>query len=205
MHPMEVEEFINDVASISRTSHVNVVALSGFAYMLKKRALISEFIPNESLERYIHGEDESMAKTNGHLGWGKLYQIAFKIERGLEYLQRRCSMRILHFDIKPHSILLDEDFCPKISDFDMAKLCTRKESVASMLEASGTIGYIAPEVISRNFGGISHKSNVYIYRTILLEIVGGRKNISVAVTYASKIHFLHWVYQHMVLDKDLKL
>ncbi|KAL3500514.1 hypothetical protein ACH5RR_039607 [Cinchona calisaya] len=199
------EEFINEVASISRTSHVNVVSLLGFCLDAQRRALIYEFMPNGSLERYIHGKGETTSKTNNHLGWEKLYDIALGIARGLEYLHKGCSMRILHFDIKPHNILLDEDFCPKISDFGLAKLCTRKESVVSMLEPRGTIGYIAPEVTSRNFGSVSHKSDVYSYGMMLLEMAGGRKNVSVEVTNASEIYFPHWVYQHILLDKDFKL
>nr|DAD35414.1 TPA_asm: hypothetical protein HUJ06_006054 [Nelumbo nucifera] len=96
------EEFINEVASISRTSHVN-----------QKRALIYEFMPNGSLEKFIYGSKSLI--MNPHLGWERLYQIAIGIARGLEYLHRGCNTRILHFDIKPHNILLDQDFCPKIS------------------------------------------------------------------------------------------
>ncbi|PPR91944.1 hypothetical protein GOBAR_AA28742 [Gossypium barbadense] len=103
-----------------------------------------------------------------------LYKIAVGIARGLEYLHRRCKTRILHFDIKPHNILLDDDFCPKISDFGLAKLCPGKESVISMTGCRGTIGYIAPEVYSRNFGRVLYKSDVYSYGMMVLEMVGGK-------------------------------
>ncbi|KAH7841742.1 hypothetical protein Vadar_033702 [Vaccinium darrowii] len=131
--------------------------------------------------------------------------IAVGIARGLEYLHRGCNTRILHFDIKPHNILLDEDFCPKISDFGLAKLCPQKESIISLLGARGTAGYIAPEVFSRNFGGVSHKSDVYSYGMMVLEIVGGRKNISVGVDHTSEIYFPHWVYKRLELDEELEL
>ncbi|OEL36304.1 LEAF RUST 10 DISEASE-RESISTANCE LOCUS RECEPTOR-LIKE PROTEIN KINASE-like 2.1 [Dichanthelium oligosanthes] len=49
--------------------------------------------------------------------------IAIGIARGLEYLHHTCNTRIVHFDIKPQNILLDQDFCPKIADFGLAKLC----------------------------------------------------------------------------------
>ncbi|XP_060179486.1 LEAF RUST 10 DISEASE-RESISTANCE LOCUS RECEPTOR-LIKE PROTEIN KINASE-like 2.1 [Lycium barbarum] len=192
------EEFINEVASITQTSHVNVVSLLGYCLDGRKRALIYDFMPNGSLEKYIYG-DGSL------LGLQKLYQIAVGIAKGLEYLHRGCNTRILHFDIKPHNILLDEEFCPKISDFGLAKLCTRKESVISMLGARGTIGYIAPEVISRSFGGVSHKSDVYSYGMMVLEMVGGRKNVNEKVSHASEIYFPYWAYQHVQLDDDLKL
>ena len=79
----------------------------------------------------------------------------------------------MHFDIKSHNILLDEKFYLKISDFGLAKICPREESIISMLGAKGTIGYIAPKLFCRNFGGISHKSDVYSYGMMVLEMVGG--------------------------------
>ncbi|KAF9591597.1 hypothetical protein IFM89_004826 [Coptis chinensis] len=197
------EEFINEVASISRTSHVNIVNLLGYCFEGSKRALVYEYMSNGSLEKYIYVEKPP--ESYSHLRWETLHQIAVGIARGLEYLHRGCNTRILHFDIKPHNILLDEEFCPKISDFGLAKLCTRKESIISMLGGRGTAGYIAPEVFSRNFGGISHKSDVYSYGMMILEMVGARKNIDVAVDHTSEIYFPSWIYKRIELDEDLGL
>nr|GMN71122.1 hypothetical protein TIFTF001_053351 [Ficus carica]GMN71128.1 hypothetical protein TIFTF001_053353 [Ficus carica] len=198
------QEFINEVATISRTSHVNVVTLLGFCFERDKRALIYEFMPNGSLEKYIF--DENAAETSHRLNWETNYQISLGIARGLEYLHSGCNTRILHFDIKPHNILLDVEFVPKISDFGLAKICKRKESViSSTMGPRGTAGYIAPEVFSRNFGGISNKSDVYSYGMMILEMVGGRKNINVRVDNTSEIYFPHWVYKRLELDEELQL
>ncbi|XP_027152916.1 rust resistance kinase Lr10-like isoform X2 [Coffea eugenioides] len=188
------EEFINEVASISRTSHINVVTLLGFCFQGRKRALVYEFMPNGSLEKFIYG---GKSLTNCQLGWQILYKIAVGIARGLEYLHRGCNTRILHFDIKPHNILLDENLCPKISDFGLAKLCLQKESIVSILGARGTVGYIAPEVFCKNIGGVSHKSDVYSYGMMVFEMVGGRKNIDVGVDHSSEIYFPHWIYARL--------
>ncbi|TKY44730.1 Receptor protein kinase [Spatholobus suberectus] len=188
------DDFINEVASISRTSHVNIVTLLGFCLEGRKKALIYEFMPNGSLDKFIY--NKGLATTQS-LSWENLWQIAVEIARGLEYLHRGCNTRILHFDIKPHNILLDENFCPKISDFGLAKLCPRKESIISMSDARGTIGYVAPEVWNRHFGGISYKSDVYSYGMMLLEMVGGRKNINVEANHTSEIYFPHWVYNRL--------
>ncbi|XP_044477121.1 PR5-like receptor kinase isoform X2 [Mangifera indica] len=197
------QEFINEVASISRTSHVNVVRLLGFCLEGNKRALIYEFMVNGSLEKFIYNEKNLQASQC--LGWEKMYEIAIGIARGLEYLHRACSTRILYFDIKPHNILLDENLCPKISDFGLAKLCLNKESTVSMLVARGTIGYIAPEVFNRNFGEVSHKSDVYSYGTMILEMVGGRKSQDVEGNlHSSEMYFPHWIYKHVEQGKELK-
>jgi serine/threonine protein kinase len=131
------EEFINEVASISRTAHVNIVTLLGFCYERTKKALIYEFMPNGSLDKFIYDKGPPIT-TNHHLDSNTMFQIAVGIARGLEYLHRGCNTRILHFDIKPHNILLDEDLHPKISDFGLAKLCKTKESIVSMTGMRGT-------------------------------------------------------------------
>ncbi|CAJ1951977.1 unnamed protein product [Sphenostylis stenocarpa] len=195
------EEFINEVASISRTSHVNVVNLLGFCLKGRKRALIYEFMPNGSLDKFIYREGH---ETLSPLSWDIIYQIAKDIARGLEYLHKGCNTRIFHFDIKPHNILLDENFCAKISDFGLAKLCPRNESIISLSDARGTMGYVAPEMWSRNFGGVSHKSDVYSYGMMLLEMVGGRKNINAEASHTSEIYFPHWAYNQLELDNDLR-
>ncbi|ESR55847.1 hypothetical protein CICLE_v10019355mg [Citrus x clementina] len=198
-----VQEFVNEVASISRTSHVNVVTLLGFCLEGSKRALVYEYMPNGSLEKFIHNGDTS--KAHQHLGWEKFYHIAIETARGLEYLHRGCNTRILHLDIKPHNILLDEEFCPKISDFGLAKLCPPKESNVSLFEARGTIGYVAPEVLSRSFGEVSHKSDVYSYGMMILEMVGCKNNPDAGVDETSDIYFPHWIYKHVEQGKVFKL
>ncbi|KAK4768150.1 hypothetical protein SAY87_003291 [Trapa incisa] len=189
------EEFINEVASISRTSHINIVTLLGFCYEGNKRALIYEFMTNGSLDKFLRC-DENVSKEGIGLTWDMLYQIAVGIAKGVEYLHRGCSTRILHFDIKPQNILLDDTFCPKISNFGLSKLCLKRESIVSMMVARGTIGYIAPEVFSRNFGEVSYKSDVYSYGMMLMEMVGGRnKNPNDEVDRSSEVCFYDQVYR----------
>ncbi|KAJ7000252.1 hypothetical protein NC653_010894 [Populus alba x Populus x berolinensis] len=197
------EEFVNEVSSISQTSHVNIVTLLGFCFEGSKRALIYEFMSKGSLDKHIY--EENLSKADRQLGWETLYQIAAGIARGLEYLHRGCNTRILHFDIKPHNILLDENFCPKISDFGLAKICPKKESIVSMMGARGTIGYIAPEVFCRNFGGVSQKSDVYSYGMLVLEMIGGRKNFCVGAGNTSEIYFPYWIHKRLELGEELGL
>jgi serine/threonine protein kinase len=193
------EEFVNEVMSIGRTSHINIVSLYGFCLEGPKRALIYEYMPNGSLDKYIYLENPKAI-----LGWDNLYTIAIGIARGLEYLHHSCNTRIVHFDIKPQNILLDQDFNPKIADFGLAKFCRSKESKLSMTGARGTIGFIAPEVHSRTFGVVSTKSDVYSYGMMLLEMVGGRKNVKSLAQESSEKYFPHWIYDHFGQDGGLQ-
>ena len=124
------QDFINEVISITTTSHVNIVTFLGFCYERNKRALIYEYMPKGSLDKYICHKGQQKDKIE--LSWMTLYNIIVGVARGLEYLHRGCNTRILHFDIKPHNILLDDEFCPKISDFGLSKQWKTKESHVSM-------------------------------------------------------------------------
>ncbi|XVF79220.1 hypothetical protein PTKIN_Ptkin14bG0203200 [Pterospermum kingtungense] len=111
------QDFISEVATIGRIHHVNVAKLIGFCVEGSKQALVYDFMPNGSLDKIIFtGENKSI------LSWQKIYDIALGVARGIEYLDQGCDSQILHFDIKPHNILLDENFIPKVSDFGLAKL-----------------------------------------------------------------------------------
>lgn len=190
------EEFINEVSSIGRTSHINVVTLLGFCYNGEKRALVYEYMSNGSLDKYIYNRDL-------YLGGEMLYDIALGVARGLEYLHRGCNTRILHFDIKPHNILLDQEFRPKIADFGLAKMSCGKDSIVSMAGTRGTIGYIAPEVFSRSFGKVSHKSDVYSYGMLLIEMVGGKNKYDEESENISDVHFPHSVYKRIEPEEEV--
>ncbi|KAG2680148.1 hypothetical protein I3760_11G085200 [Carya illinoinensis] len=195
------EEFINEVGTMGRIHHVNVVRMVGFCADGFRRALVFEFLPNDSLEKFISSAD---AKDR-FLGWAKLQDIALGIAKGIEYLHQGCDQRILHFDIKPHNVLLDQNFNPKISDFGLAKLCAKDQSAVSMTTARGTMGYIAPEVFSRNFGNVSYKADVYSFGMLLLEAVGGRKTSDVTPENTGQIYFPEWIYNLLEEKEDLRL
>lgn len=195
------EEFINEVAAMGKIHHVNVVRLVGFCADGVRRALVFEYLSNQSLDKLIF---PASFKDNITLNWKKLHDIAMGIAKGLEYLHQGCDQQILHFDIKPQNILLDHNLNPKISDFGLAKLCSKEKSEVTMTEARGTMGYIAPEVLSSNFGKASHKSDVYSFGMLLLEMVGGRKNFD-AKADTSQVNFPEWIHQQLNQGEELKI
>ncbi|XP_042035618.1 rust resistance kinase Lr10-like isoform X2 [Salvia splendens] len=119
------QDFMNEIATIGRIHHVNIVQLVGYCAERSKRALIFDFMPNGSLDKYIFNQERASS-----LDWDMKFKIAVQVAQGIEYLHHGYDIQILHFDIKPHNILLDDKFIPKISDFGLAKLCcTNKEAV----------------------------------------------------------------------------
>ncbi|WVZ71997.1 hypothetical protein U9M48_020523 [Paspalum notatum var. saurae] len=198
----EGEDFINEVGTIGQIHHTNIVRLLGFCSEGTRRALIYEFMPNESLERYIFLNGSNSQEL---LVPEKMLDIATGIARGMEYLHQGCNQRILHFDIKPHNILLDNSFNPKISDFGLAKLCARDQSIVTLTAARGTMGYIAPEIYSPNFGGISYKSDVYSFGMLVLEMVSGRRNSDPGIENQNEAYLPEWIYERVNAGQDLVL
>jgi chitinase len=118
------EDFENEVTTISRASHFNIISLLGYCLEGSHRALVYEYMQNGSLNLYTFGSIDSVETKQLH--WQKLYEIVVGVARGIDYLYTGCRTQILHFDIKPENILLDQNMCLKISDFGLAKLCKKK-------------------------------------------------------------------------------
>ncbi|XP_010440921.1 PREDICTED: LEAF RUST 10 DISEASE-RESISTANCE LOCUS RECEPTOR-LIKE PROTEIN KINASE-like 2.3 [Camelina sativa] len=194
------EDFINEVASMSQTSHVNIVSLLGFCYDEgSKRAIVYEFLENGSLDQFI--------SKSGDLNVSTLYGIALGVAKGIEYLHYGCKTRIVHFDIKPQNVLLDDSLRPKVSDFGLAKLCEKQESILSLLDTRGTIGYIAPELFSRMYGSVSHKSDVYSYGMLVLEMIGARnkERVQNGESNSSSVYFPDWIYKDLEVGDYARL
>ncbi|KAL4352436.1 hypothetical protein GQ457_06G013750 [Hibiscus cannabinus] len=196
------QEFINEVMTIGRIHHVNVVRLIGFCVGGSKHALVYDFMSNGSLEKYLFSDG-----SNDSLSCKKMYDIAVGVARGIEYLHKGCDIQILHFDIKPHNILLDENFTPKVSDFGLAKIYPVEKSIVSLTGARGTMGYMAPELFYKNIGGISYKADVYSFGMLLMEMASKRKNLNVNVNveHLSQIFFPSWVFEQLSLGKEIEI
>ncbi|KAI3440986.1 GRAM domain-containing protein [Psidium guajava] len=192
------QDFISEVATIGRIHHVNVVGLIGFCFEGSKQALVYDFMHNGSLDKHIFSRGQGTS-----LDCNEVYKIALGVARGIEYIHRGCDMQILHFDIKPHNILLDRDLNPKISDFGLAKLYPTNHNTVSMTAARGTLGYMAPELVYRNLGSISYKADVYSFGKLLMEMASGRKNLDAEAEYSSQIYFPLWVHDRISEGLDI--
>ncbi|KAL8053617.1 hypothetical protein ABFX02_05G083700 [Erythranthe guttata] len=194
------QDFINEVATIGRIHHVNVVKLVGYCAERSKRALVYDFMPNGSLEKYIFNKEKGNSLT-----LKRKYEIVIGVARGIEYLHRGCDIQILHFDIKPHNILLDENFTPKISDFGLAKFYSTNNTTMTLTAVRGTIGYVAPELMNRSIGGVSYKADVYSFGMLLMEMLGLNKGTGPNIENKSSQYFPCWIYDHLNKGEDIEI
>ncbi|KAM3301999.1 hypothetical protein P3S67_016501 [Capsicum chacoense] len=163
-----MESFVTEVKIVGGIHHVNLVKLFGFCAEKRERLLIYEHMVNGSLDRWIYNKNQE----NG-LTWHTRQRIITDIAKGLAYLHDECSQKIIHLDIKPQNILLDQNFNAKISDFGMSKLIEKDKSKIET-RMRGTRGYLAPEWLN---SVITEKVDVYAFGIVLLEVLCGRKNL----------------------------
>ncbi|KAL2335016.1 hypothetical protein Fmac_016229 [Flemingia macrophylla] len=199
------KQFRMEVATISSTHHLNLVRLIGFCSEGRHRLLVYEFMKNGSLDDFLFITEQHSEKL---LNWGYRYNIALGTARGITYLHEECRDCIVHCDIKPENILLDENYVAKVSDFGLAKLINPKDHRhRTLTSVRGTRGYLAPEWLANL--PITSKSDVYSYGMVLLEIVSGRRNFDVSEETNRK-KFSIWAYEEFergnmsgILDKRL--
>ncbi|XP_058096102.1 G-type lectin S-receptor-like serine/threonine-protein kinase At5g24080 [Magnolia sinica] len=196
--PHGEKEFITEVTTIGSMHHMNLVRLCGFCSMGSHRLLVYEFMSNGSLDKWIFPSQNNRDRL---LDWKTRFQIAIGTAQGIAYFHEQCRNRIIHCDIKPENILLDENFCPKVSDFGLAKLMGREHSqVVTMIR--GTRGYLAPEWVSNR--PITVKADVYSYGMLLLEIIGGRRNVDMSLE-SEDFFFPGWAFKEMTIGRPTKV
>ncbi|KAK9081970.1 hypothetical protein Syun_030952 [Stephania yunnanensis] len=154
--------------------------------------------------------DENFLSSNGgtlsdSLNQSQRIDIAVDIASALDYLHNQCETPIVHCDLKPSNILLDEDMVAHVSDFGLAKFLQRKNSncsgqdTTSSLSLRGTIGYIPPE-----YGvGVeaSTRGDVYSYGVILLEMFTGKRPTDEAFEDGQDLHHFCKTALHQQVTK----
>ena len=178
-------EFQAEITAIARTHHKNLVRVLGFCIEGSRKLLVYEYMNNGSLADLIFEAERPPI-------WKERIRIALDVARGLLYLHEEGEVCIIHCNIKPQNILMDDNWTAKISDFGFAELLIPNQSRATT-DTEGRSAYLAPEW-EKNSMNISAKADIYSFGVVLLEIVCCRRSIKVNVSTTDEIILIDWVY-----------
>ncbi|KAJ6858123.1 G-type lectin S-receptor-like serine/threonine-protein kinase LECRK1 [Populus alba x Populus x berolinensis] len=196
------KKFRAEITVIGQTYHRNLVRLLGFCVEGSRRVLVYEYLRNGTLADLLFQSERRPI-------WKERVRIALDIARGILYLHEECQACIIHCNITPQNILMDDSWTAKISDFGLSKLLYPDE-IRSSMALSQSRGHMAPEW--QNNALMSVKADIYSFGVVLLEIICCRSSIKVDVSTPDEMNLSSWAYQcfaagqvdKLVKDEDIE-
>ncbi|CAL5017967.1 unnamed protein product [Urochloa decumbens] len=180
------KEYRAEVTVISRLRHRNLVQLIGWCHGRRRLLLVYELVSNGSLDGHLYGTDKTLT-------WPTRYQIILGLSSAVLYLHEEWDQCVVHGDIKPSNIMLDESFNAKLGDFGLARLIDHGMSLQTMTAVAGTPGYLDPECVIT--GKASAESDMYSFGIVLLEIACGRRPMAVGAADGQVFRLVEWAWE----------
>ncbi|CAN6329947.1 unnamed protein product [Urochloa humidicola] len=168
------------------------------------KALVYEFMPNRDLDKWLHPSVEEGESSSRTLSLGERVGIALDVAKALDYLHHYGYAPIVHCDLKPSNVLLDNDMVAHVGDFGLSRFVQGANSNSShhmsiTAGIKGTIGYIPPEY---GMGGeISVEGDVYSYGILLLEMFTSKRPTDPLFQGGQSIHsYVAAAYPERVME-----
>ncbi|KAK1167203.1 serine/threonine-protein kinase B-raf-like isoform X1 [Acipenser oxyrinchus oxyrinchus] len=162
--PQQLQAFKNEVGVLRKTRHVNILLFMGYTTK-PQLAIVTQWCEGSSLYHHLHIIETKFEMI-------KLIDIARQTAQGMDYLHAKS---IIHRDLKSNNIFLHEDLTVKIGDFGLATVKSRWSGSHQFEQLSGSILWMAPEVIRmQDKNPYSFQSDVYAFGIVLYELMSGQ-------------------------------
>ncbi|KAJ4875082.1 L-type lectin-domain containing receptor kinase I.7 [Raphanus sativus] len=178
-----MKQFVAEIVCMRSLKHRSLVPLLGYCRRKHELLLVSEYMPNGSLDHCLFSDDDRAT-----LPWWRRFAILKDIASALSYLHTEADQVVIHRDIKASNVMLDAEFNGRLGDFGMSRLYDRGTDPTTTA-AVGTVGYMAPELTTM---GPSTGTDVYAFGVFLLEITCGRRPVEPGFS-AAKRFLIKWV------------
>ncbi len=172
-HTLVRQRFLDEARTMARLKHPNIVTVFDVGMEGERPFIVMEFIEGGSLMDYItlYGAADRVLAI----------EIMQGVLAGLELAHDR---GVIHRDIKPHNVLLGDGGVPKVTDFGIARVEDREDSLTKTGTMMGTLAYMAPEQ-RRNARGVGAGADVYSAGATLYVMLTGRDPFDL---YSSDLH-----------------
>ncbi|XP_028965904.1 probable LRR receptor-like serine/threonine-protein kinase At3g47570 [Malus domestica] len=185
------KSFDKECEMLSNIRHRNLIKIISCCDELDFKALILQLMPNGSLEKWLYSPNRSMNIL-------QRLDIMKDVALALEYLHHGYSMPIVHCDVKPSNILLDDDMIAHVADFGIARLIGGGDSMTETITLA-TVGYMAPEYGMR--GIVSTKGDVYSFGIVLMETFTKRKPTD--EMFVGEMNLKQWIENSLFPDSAI--
>ncbi|XP_070674446.1 probable LRR receptor-like serine/threonine-protein kinase At3g47570 [Malus domestica] len=182
------KSFDKECEMLSNIRHRNLIKITSCCDELDFKALILQLMPNGSLEKWLYSPNRSMTIL-------QRLDIMKDVALALEYLHHGYSTPIVHCDVKPSNILLDDDMVAHVADFGIARLIGGGDSMTETMTLA-TIGYMAPEYGME--GRISTRGDVYSFGIVLMETFTKRKPTD--EMFVGEMDLKRWIADSLLPD-----
>ncbi|XP_062006949.1 probable LRR receptor-like serine/threonine-protein kinase At3g47570 [Rosa rugosa] len=173
---------------LSNVRHRNLVKVISCCSQIDFKGLVLNYMPNGSLEKWLYSQNSS-------LNIMQRLDIMIDVASALEYLHHGYEVPIVHCDLKPSNILLDDDMAAHVADFGIAKLLGGGDSITQTMTLA-TIGYIAPEYGME--GTVTRRGDVYSFGIVVMETFTRRKPTD--EIFVGEMRLNQWVANFLVAD-----